>query len=171
MDDRLTDRPIGLRLRPAVAQDRDFLFSVYASTRTEELSVVPWSEAEKTSFLRMQFDAQDSYYQETYADAQFLVVTHDEVPIGRLYRAQLADEIRIIDIALLPPHRGLGIGSKLISAIAQEASRAGLAVRLHVEPWNPARQLYERFGFRTIQTGPVYELMELAPSDQLKTAS
>ena len=132
---------------------------------------MPWTDAQKAAFLRMQFDAQDAYYRQIYPEARFLVVTRDAEPIGRLYLARLADQMRIIDIALLPAHRGGGIGSRLIADVLTEAAQARLAVRLQVEPWSPARRLYERFGFRTIETGPVYALMERAPPDQLNTAS
>ena len=109
----------------------------------------------------MQFEAQDAYYRETYPQARFLVVIADGDPVGRLYLARLADEIRLIDVALLPAHRARGIGRQLVTDIISEARRDALAVRLHVEPWNPARRMYERLGFQTIRTGPVYELMEL----------
>lgn len=133
--------------------------------------MLPWTDEQKQAFLRMQFDAQDAYYRQTYPGARFLVVIRDDNPIGRLYVARLADEMRIIDIALLPAHRRAGIGAQLISDVVAEAAAAGLPLRLHVEPWNPARRLYERLGFRAINTGPVYELMELTAPDQLKTAS
>ena len=152
----------GAGLRPVTADDGEFLYSVYAQTRAEELSVVPWTDEQKAAFLRMQFDAQDSYYREVYPEARFLVVTRDGAAVGRLYLVRLADEMRIIDIALLPPHRGAGIGTQLISEVIAEAAQEGIAVTLHVEPWNPARRLYERFGFRTIKPDPVHELMELA---------
>jgi ribosomal protein S18 acetylase RimI-like enzyme len=148
--------------RPATADDREFLYSVYAATRTEELSVVPWTDEQKDAFLRTQFDAQDNYYHQAYADARFLVVTRDDEPIGRLYLARLDDELRIVDIALLPEHRRAGVGTRLISDVITEATEAGIAVGLHVEPWNPARRLYERLGFRTVETGQMYEKMELA---------
>src|SRR3712207_8583920 len=38
--------------------DDEFLLDVYASTRSEELAPVPWTDEQKRAFLRMQFDAQ-----------------------------------------------------------------------------------------------------------------
>jgi ribosomal protein S18 acetylase RimI-like enzyme len=161
VDDDLTKGPARVALRPATEDDREFLADVYASTRTEELSVLDWPEEQKHSFLRMQFDAQDAYYREVYPKALLQVITTDGRAIGRLYTVRLADEIRLIDIALLPAYRGGGIGSKLVKDVTEDARRSGLAVRLHVEPWNPAKRLYEGFGFRVVSAGPVYELMEL----------
>ena len=52
----------------------------------------------------MPFDAQHAYYQEHYAGAAFDVILVDGQPAGRLYVARESDEIRIIDIALLPEY-------------------------------------------------------------------
>ena len=111
----------------------------------------------------MQFDAQDAYYREVYPHAKRSVITRDDERIGRMYTVVLDDEIRIIDIALLPAHRGQRIGSALVAQVAERAHARGLAVRLHVEPWNPAHRLYLRMGFTTVRPGEVYELMELPP--------
>jgi ribosomal protein S18 acetylase RimI-like enzyme len=161
--DRLTADSAGIELRPTTADDRDFLFAVYASTRADELSAVPWTDADKAAFVAMQFDAQDRSYRQAYPDARFLVVVRDGIPIGRLYVARLADEIRVIDIALLPGFRGAGVGSRLLAGILAEADAAGLAVRLHVETWNPAVRLYDRLGFRPVGEPGIHQLMERSP--------
>ena len=51
-----------ITLRPAQAEDTEFLFRVYASTRSEELARTPWTEDEKRAFLEMQFNAQEKDY-------------------------------------------------------------------------------------------------------------
>src|SRR5215470_16269967 len=91
--------------RPIRSDDAAFLYEVYASTRTEELAVVDWDEAQKAAFLHMQFAAQHQFYQERYTKTDFLIILRDAAPVGRLYIARWQDEIRIVDIALLPPYR------------------------------------------------------------------
>ena len=148
-------------LRPAAPEDRDFLASVYASTRTEELMAAPWTDEQKAAFLRMQFEAQDQYYRENYTTAEFLVILDEAgVPAGRLYVDRWADEIRLMDIALLPAHRGRGLGSRLLADLQDEARRAGKPLRIHVERMNPALGLYQRLGFQPIEDRGVYWLME-----------
>ena len=102
----------GIALRPITKEDRDFLFQVYASTRAEELALVDWDDSQKDAFLLMQFDAQDKYYQEQFSKATFQIILVNKKPVGRLYLDRRADEIRIIDIALLPEHRNQGVGSR-----------------------------------------------------------
>jgi ribosomal protein S18 acetylase RimI-like enzyme len=148
-----------IMLRPIRDDDLPFLRRVYASTREEELAPVPWTRAEKDAFLGSQFALQHRYYQEHYSDADFRVILVGGVPVGRLYLARWEGEHRIVDIAVLPEHRGRGIGSRLLGEIVAEADAAGKPVSIHVEIQNRARRLYERLGFRPIEERGVYILM------------
>ena len=103
-----------ISLRSVRPDDRAFLLSVYASTRELEVAtVVDWDAAQKAAFVRMQFDAQYAYYQENYEGAAFDVILVGGQPAGRLYIHPRDDEIRIMDIALLPEHRRSGTGTTL----------------------------------------------------------
>jgi ribosomal protein S18 acetylase RimI-like enzyme len=150
-----------LTLRPVTPDDRPFLERVYASTRSEELAAVPWTALQKAAFLRFQFDAQDHHYRLHYAQARFDVILASGAPVGRLYVDRGDREIRLIDIALLPEHRGAGIGSALLAELIAEARRAQKPLSIHVERDNPAQRLYRRLGFAPTgtETG-VYQLME-----------
>jgi len=147
-------------LRPAGDEDRDFLFEVYAATRTEELAQVPWSDAQKHAFLWQQFEAQDHEYRRAYPDGIFSVVELSGNRVGRLYLRHGASDSRIVDLALLPAYRGWGIGSRLLGELAREADRAGRSLSIHVEVFNSgARRLYERFGFALAEDKGVYLLL------------
>src|SRR3954454_24481127 len=159
-------RVANFNLRPVTDDDEQFLVSLYASTRAEELAPVPWTGEQKQLFLPQQFHAQDVAYHDNYPDGSFSVVELDGVLIGRLIVTRLdGNELRIVDVALLPEHRNLGIGSRLIRDVLREAKRDGLMVSLHVEVWNPAAKLYERLGFRAVSANDVHQRMEwTAPS-------
>jgi ribosomal protein S18 acetylase RimI-like enzyme len=136
---------------------------VYASTRAEELALVDWDDAQKETFLRAQFDAQDAWYREAYAKASFDVILVDGEPAGRLYLHRGPSEIRIMDIALLPEHRGGGIGTSLLEELSAEADAAGKSLTIHVERMNPALSLYERLGFSVAEDKGVYLFLERPP--------
>jgi GNAT superfamily N-acetyltransferase len=147
-------------LRPITPEDVSFLAGVYASTRWDELAPTGWSDEEKAVFCRRQFDAQSAHYRENYPDASFQVIESAGVSIGRLYVAPWEKEIRIVDISLLPEHRGSGIGTKLLHDLQEEARSVGKSLTIHVERFNPALRLYERLGFQQIEDKGVYLLME-----------
>lgn len=152
-----------ISLRPTAPDDESFLYRLYASTREEELAVLPWNDSEKEAFLTTQFAAQHKYYHQEFGKAEFQVIEQDHEPIGRLYLDHRDDEIRIIDIALLPAYRNKGIGSKYLEAILEQGQGAGLPVRIHVEQNNPALRLYDRLGFQKVTENGVYFLMEKLP--------
>lgn len=152
-----------IELRPITPGDEELLYRVYASTRTEELAPVPWGEEQKEAFLRMQFSAQHRYYQAQFPRAQYSVLLLDGRPIGRLYVDRRADELRLLDIALLPEYRGAGLGGAMIRDLLAEAAGARLPVRIHVERFNRALGLYRRLGFNQVGDTGVYYLMEWLP--------
>ena len=150
-------------LRPARTDDEDFLRRVYASTRTDELEVTGWDEATKESFLHQQFRAQHDHYVSNYEDAFYDVILVDGEPAGRLYVAHWPEEIRVMDISLLPAFRGRGIGGHLLTAVLEEASQSQKPVTIHVEHANRARALYDRLGFEEVDAGDVYVKMRWTP--------
>jgi GNAT superfamily N-acetyltransferase len=153
----------GIAFRPITADDAEFLYTVYAKTRTEELAQVDWPESQKEAFLRAQFNAQHHAYQGTYKGGDFLVILKDGQPVGRLYIARWEREIRIVDIAILPEHRNAGTGSAILKDILAEGTRVGKRVSIHVEMFNPALTLYDRLGFRKLREHGVYYFMEWSP--------
>jgi ribosomal protein S18 acetylase RimI-like enzyme len=147
-----------ITLRPIRAEDEEFLFEVYASTRQAEMNATAWNAAQRAAFLRSQFALQHHHYTKYFADAQFSVVERGGAPIGRLYVHRCANEIRIVDIALLPEHR-TGIGRRLIKELLAEGARRGLPVRGHVEWNNPAIRLFQRIGFAIVgNDGPFFQV-------------
>lgn len=154
---------ISATLRPIRTGDEPFLYDVYSSTRLQELAPLGWSGEQQAAFLAQQFEAQHQYYQANYASADFQVILLDGHSVGRLYVARWDDQIRIIDIALLPEYRNSGIGSRLLGDLFDEADRAGKAVRIHVEKFNPALRLYRRLGFTAAEDRGMYWFMERAP--------
>ncbi len=162
---------MSITLRPMTPDDMPFLFQVYASTRLEEMAPVGWTPNEVAAFLTQQFTAQQQFYLEHYENATYSLILLDGQPVGRLYLARWATEIRIMDIALLPAYRGRSIGSALLRDILAEGRRSGKRVSIHVEKFNPALRLYERLGFRRTVDRGVYWLMEWQPTPDAAVVS
>jgi ribosomal protein S18 acetylase RimI-like enzyme len=152
-----------IRFRPITPEDLPFLAALYASTRQEELAQTGWSEADKESFLALQFEAQHRHYQTHFPDAAFELILLEGKPIGRRYLDRRGDEFRLIDIALLPEQRNRGLGGALLRDLLAEAQAAEKPVRIHVEPFNPALRLYRRLGFELLEDKGVHLFMEWRP--------
>src|SRR5713226_1578385 len=97
-----------MALRPVTDEDEEFLLSVYASTRADELAQVPWADEQKRQFLKWQFDLQRREYNARYPDADYCVILIDERPAGRIWIAREDQEIRLLDIAILPEFQNRG---------------------------------------------------------------
>lgn len=152
--------PANITLRPVDSGDYDFLVEVYASTRAEELALVPWTLEQQQVFVRSQFAAQQDHYAKKYPAASHDVIMWDDRPVGRLYVARLDQEIRIIDITLLPAERNAGIGSYLIKRLLDEAKRSGRVMRIYVEEFNPSLRLFERLGFSPSEQQGIHLLLQ-----------
>ena len=156
-----------ITLRPVGADDYDFLVAVYGSTRAEEMALVPWTTEQQLAFVRMQFAAQQDHYTQKYPTASHDIIMSDDRPVGRLYVARLDQEIRIVDITLLPAERNSGIGSYLLKQLLDEANRSGKITRIFVEEFNPSLRLFERLGFSPSEQHGIHLLLQCNPSQQL----
>jgi len=178
---------VSLRILGDSGADLEFAARVYRSTRLEELSVTGWPAAQIDAFLAQQHAAQHHHYSTHYPGlARYAIVTGG-ADVGRLFLYAGRHDLRIVDIALLPPARGQGIGAALLADVQAAAARGGLTASIHVERENPARRLYARAGFVVIgSANDYYDLMAWhppgmpapvpmstpsAPADQKNTAS
>lgn len=147
-------------LRPVEPQDESFLLRVYASTRAEEVARVPWNDAQREAFLKMQFDAQQQHYQSNFPSASHHVIEHAGRPVGRLYVLRTGEFIRILDITILPEFRNIGLGTPLIEDLMKEAGATRRPLRIYVESFNPSLRLFARLGFRQVEEQGIHLLME-----------
>lgn len=151
---------MALTLRLVEKDDEAFLFGLYAAVRLDEVAGWGWTEAQREAFLRMQFNGQQAGYTRAYPDASHHIILKDGEAIGRLFVAKRDGALRLVDISLLPEHRGAGSGTEIIRDLRDEAEREGLPLRLQVMKTNPALRLYERLGFEVIEDTGAYFQME-----------
>lgn len=149
-----------IRLRTMEEKDLPLSFEIYISTRLEEMRQSGWSQDEIVRFLHSQATSQHQYYMQHYRDSKYYIIEYGTADVGRFYVDDLGPEIRIVDIALLPPFRNLGIGSALIRKLQQQGAQRHLNVSIHVEENNPAMRLYLRLGFVFIKkVNGIYHFM------------
>lgn len=166
----------GIGLRAARPEDLPLLAAIYGSTREEELRQVPWSAEQKKAFTDWQSAKQEEHYAVHYPNAERLLIerhpegdSRDRVPIGRIYLETTAIEVRLMDITLLAAERNRGIGTRVMDLLLAYVDALQRQSSLHVEPFNPARRMYERMGYATSETRGLYEFM-VRPAQARTTA-
>lgn len=156
-----------LSLRPVTADDEEFLLSVYAGTRDAELSQVLWEEGQREAFVKWQFEMQRREYDARFPDAEYNVVMVDGQRAGRIWIGRDDEQIRLLDIALLPEFQNRGAGKVLLQRLIDESARSGKALRHMVFVLNNnADRFYERLGFVMIEEFGAYKHMEWRPGNK-----
>lgn len=144
---------------PAGVKDLAFEFEVFVSVRLAEMARLAdpeqpadpagfLREAELEALLRRQFEAQREAIRECFPGARHEIVLYGDSPIGRMVTEETASAVRLIDLALIKPYRGLGIGSRLVRGLKRHAGQAGKPVKLTLQPDHPALRLFLRQGFK-----------------------
>ena len=148
-----------ITLRPATEDDRDFLIALYKSSRGDDLRGLGWDEARIDEFLEMQYEAQQNFLTADHPNLEDQIVLSQGEPAGHLAIEQRADEIRLVDVALLPEHRRRGMGTMLIQELQTQAAAAKRPLRLQIIRFNRAVELFELLGFRrTSETGSHFQM-------------
>ena len=140
--------------------------SLYASTRAEELAQVEWNEGQKDMFIRWQFSLQRREYDTRFPDADYRVIVIDQQPAGRIWVGADKEQIRLLDIAILPEFQNRGVGTVLLKRLMARAEHEGKALRHMVFVLNNnADRFYERLGFKQIEDFGAYKHMEWKPEE------
>src|SRR6266567_4055202 len=99
------DKSQMITFRAVAPEDEEFLLKLYKSSRGDDLRGLGWSEDRISEFLEMQYEAQQRLHENDYHNATDEIVLLDGKPVGHLSIERREDEIRCVDIALLPENR------------------------------------------------------------------
>lgn len=128
-------------LRPATAEDRDFLYRLHVATMKPTVSQIwGWDDAVQAAYFRDRFDP---------SVRQVIVMDGRDVGVVEVERRPA--EVFLSNIEIAPEYQGRGLGAAIIKDLLAEAHGRGLPVTLQVNRVNRARRLYERLGF--VETG------------------
>ena len=153
-------------LRPATPTDEPFLREMLYQSLYVEDGAAPFP-------LEVVHQAELARYFKGWGrrgDLGFIAVdAGSNLPIGAAWSrlpdgadkgfAYVDDETPELAVAVLPERRGQGIGTDLLKRLLAEAERSFPAISLSVSPNNPARRLYERLGFETLDVRGGHPLM------------
>jgi GNAT superfamily N-acetyltransferase len=138
-----------IKLRPATAADYPFALDLYLRTMkpyTEAL--VAWDEQRQIASFVGQWKV---------ADVQ--VICADGRDVGWLQATETPSEIILQQFFVTPERQQAGIGTQVLGGLLDSWMLAGKPLALTVLKNNPARRLYERFGFSVVgEAGVKFEM-------------
>lgn len=140
-------RSKALGCRPRTPDDNDFLLAC-------AVACSPMAGLLPEAMLAQQAALQRAAHDGAHPGAMHRIALRAGVPIGHILIAWSATATHLVDIAVLPAHRGIGAGGHLLGAWLAVADAHGLTATLEVRNGNPARQIYERLGFVEIDPDP-----------------
>ena len=109
----------------------------------------------------MQFTAQWQDYWNRFPNSEQAVVLYEGTPMGRIWVNRNNEEIRLLDITLLPEFRNSGTGTVLLRQLREESKALAKPIRHAVYKDNiDALRFYKRLGFTIIEDHDTYCVME-----------
>jgi ribosomal protein S18 acetylase RimI-like enzyme len=131
----------GIALRPATPADAEFCYQLHKAAMGEYIAAIwGWDE-----------QAQRAFHQRAFNPDRWQIITAGQAGIGMLDVDYRPGEIYLSRIEIDPGHQGQSIGTRIISALLDEAKRTGRDLVLDVLSVNRrARALYQRLGLTEV---------------------
>jgi ribosomal protein S18 acetylase RimI-like enzyme len=126
-----------IALRPATPADSEFCFQLHKAAMGAYVTAIwGWDE-----------QVQRDFHNRGFNPGRWQIITAGGADIGMLDVEYRPAEIYLARIELLPDYQGRGIGTRLISALIDEARKNGQDLVLDVLTVNHrAQTLYQRLG-------------------------
>jgi ribosomal protein S18 acetylase RimI-like enzyme len=131
----------GIALRSATPADADFCYQLHKAAMGEYITTIwGWDE-----------QVQRAFHQRAFNPHRWQIITAGRASVGMLDVDYRTGEIYLSRIEIHPGHQGQRIGTRIISALLDEAERAGQDLVLDVLTVNRrARALYRRLGLTEV---------------------
>ena len=128
-------------LRPATAADSEFCYQLHKAAMGGYITAIwGWDE-----------QVQRGFHARAFTPARWQIITADGTDAGMLDVEYRPGEIYLARIELHPDQQGHGIGTRLVSALLDEATEKGQDLVLDVLTVNHrAQTLYQRLGMTEV---------------------
>ncbi|MEO7261880.1 MAG: N-acetyltransferase [Jatrophihabitantaceae bacterium] len=141
-------------LRPAEESDAALLLRIFAESHCAGFELMGLEPGTLAGLIEMQFQARQAQYRMHPGAADYLIcrgagsADSDGIALGSCWLADTAEQLRVLDIAVLAEHRRRGIARCVLSELCARAAAQAKPVRLSVWHANaPAIALYRALGF------------------------
>ena len=153
-----------ISLRPIKTEDFEFLWKLHnAALKNYVEQTWGWDETFQRKTFEADFDPKNGE-----------IIVFDGNDIGFWWTIEKENEILLASIRLLPEFQNRKIGTRLIQELIRDSEKS---IRLQVLKINPARNLYEKLGFKIegetgthflMRTGNGAFFMSITKSDRIK---
>jgi GNAT superfamily N-acetyltransferase len=160
---------MALTVRPARASDEDFLWkmlhlSLFVPPGEDDFPETLVRTEPKLSGFVDGFGSSDDDHGSIAEDGGRLIgaawVRHVADGYGFV-----EDDVPELAIAVVPDRRGEGVGGALLAAVIASIERVVPGLSLSCDDRNPARRLYERFGFEQVRFDEPHSVVMLRRFD------
>ena len=138
-----------LFLRPVDSLDAAILQRIFAESHCAGFELMGLAPAALAGLVDMQFSARQAQYRANPDATEYLICRGggpDTEVLGSCWLSDTAEQLRVLDIAVLAEYRRRGIARTVLTELCNRA--AGKPVALSVWHDNgPARELYRTLGF------------------------
>jgi ribosomal protein S18 acetylase RimI-like enzyme len=130
-----------ITLRPATRADSEFCYQLHKAAMGDYVAAIwGWDE-----------QVQRGFHARAFKPRRWQIITANGADVGMLSVEYRPDEVYLARIEILPGQQGHGIGSRIISALLDEARRRGQELVLDVLAVNDrAVALYQRLGMTEV---------------------
>jgi ribosomal protein S18 acetylase RimI-like enzyme len=130
-----------IALRAASPADDEFCFRLHKAAMGDVITAIwGWDDQEQRDF-----------HDQVFKPDRWRIITADGADIGMLDVEYRPGEIYLARIEIHPDHQGRGFGTRLISALIEEARQRGQSFTLDVlAPNQRAQALYRRLGLQEV---------------------
>lgn len=131
----------GIALRSASPADAEFCYQLHKAAMGEYITAIwGWDEP-----------VQRAFHERAFNPHRWQIITAGQADAGMLDVECRPGEIYLSRIEIHPGHQGHGIGTRIISALVEEAQRTGQDLVLEVLTVNRrAQALYQRLGLTEV---------------------
>jgi ribosomal protein S18 acetylase RimI-like enzyme len=140
-----------LSLRPVESPDEAWQLRIFAESHCAGFELLGLEPGVLAGLIRMQFQARQAQYRMHPGAAEYLIcrgTAQEEVVLGSCWLSDTAEQLRVLDIAVLVEHRRRGVARTVLTELCARAAAEATPVRLSVWHENyPARELYQTLGF------------------------
>lgn len=144
-----------ISFQPAKTADIPFLLNLRKRTMNSYL---------EDAGMMISNDYHHARIKEYFADSSIICINGKAVGLIKLSKQE--DKLHIRQFQILPALQNKGVGSQVLQLIMKKAQQLNLPITLNVMLKNPAKRLYEKYGFKTTGQNDLEYKMKYHPNEK-----